>query len=132
MDKAYKDSIISKYYLDKHPECIFVFGDNVKGKGTKGAARLRYHPQALGFITKKYPNYDKDSYFKAREYMPVFQKEMSKLITMIEDNPDKTYLISKLGSGLANRYSIYQKVIREGLQVLIKYKNVRFLFDLEE
>ena len=132
MDKSYVDSIISKYYLDQHPECIFVFGDNVKGKGTKGAAQLRYHPQSVGFVTKKYPNYDRDSYFKPKEYLPVFQQEISKLIKMIEENPDKTFLISKLGAGLANRFKIYERVIREGLQVLTKYDNVKFLFDLEE
>lgn len=132
MDKSYTDSIISLHYLRENPNHIFVFGDNTIRRGKGGAARLRDEPNSYGFITKKFPNYKSASYYRPREYLPVFQQEMGKLIRLIEDNPDKTYLISKLGAGLANKNKIYERVIREGLQVLTRYDNVEFLFDIDE
>ena len=56
---------------------------------------------------------------------------MGKLINEIINNPDKIYLISQLGGGLANRYKIYEEVVRPGLVKLLPYKNVKFLFPLK-
>ena len=128
MEKAYIESIVSTKYLRENPEHIFVFGDNKIGRGKKGAAIHRDEPNAYGFVTKKRPSYANDAYYKPREYKDVFDKELSKLIREIEANPTNTYLISRLGSGLANKYKIWEKVIKDGLKVLEKYPNVRFLY----
>lgn len=93
-----------------------------------GAAKLRYEPNVYGFITKKYPNHTNEAYYKPMEYMPVFESELEKLISEIESNPDKTYLISRLGGGLANKFGIFEKVILPNIKVLNVYENVRFLF----
>lgn len=119
---------ITKKYLKDNPDHIFVFGDNKLRKGKKGAAVLRDMPNSYGFITKKYPSYNNDAYYKPSEYYKVFQKEIDKLILQIMNNPDKTYLISKLGFGLANRYGIWSKVIKDGLELIRDFKNVKFLF----
>lgn len=123
------EKFITQRYLREHPNHIFVFGDNVKGKGYKGSAQLRDEPNSYGFITKKYPNYDKGSYFKPKEYKVVFEKELTKLINYIEENPDLTFLISRIGGDLANKYGIHQKVILPGLEELRQYPNVEFLWD---
>lgn len=128
MNKQYVDSIVSTQYLRENPDHIFVFGDNKIGRGKKGAAIHRDEPNAYGFVTKKRPSYANDAYYKPREYKDVFDKELSKLIALIEANPTKTYLISRLGSGLANKYKIWEKVIEQGLEPLRKYPNVKFLF----
>ena len=91
------------------------------------AASFRYEPNSYGFITKKYPFSSPSAFYRPNEYEPVFKVEMKKLITRIEENPDKTFLITKLGSGLANRYKIWEIVIEPGLEVLRQYKNVTFL-----
>lgn len=129
MQREYIDSIISTKYLRENPDHIFIFGDNKKGKGKKGAARHRDEPNSMGFITKKYPSYNNDAYYKPREYKVVFDNELSKLMDIIESNPKLTFMISRLGSGLANKYNIWEKVICEGLEILRKYPNVRFLYE---
>lgn len=132
MDKSYIDSIISLKYLRENSDHIFVFGDNLIGKGKKGAAIHRDEPNSYGFVTKKRPSYDPSAYYKASEYKHVFKKEIEKLERDIKACPHLTFLISKLGSGLADKYGIYRKVIRDGLRVLEKYDNVKFLFDFDE
>ena len=132
MEKSYTDSIISLHYLRENPDHIFVFGDNTLRRGKKGAAMLRDEPNSWGFITKKRPSYDASAYYKPREYKEVFKREIEKLEIDIIACPHYTFLISKLGAGLANKFKIYEKVIREGLRPLEKYPNVKFLFDLDE
>jgi hypothetical protein len=129
MQKAYTDSIVSTQYLRANPEHIFVYGDNTLGRGKKGAAIHRDEPNSYGFVTKKRPSYSNDAYYKPREYKDVFDKELSKLMRDIEACPHLTFLISRLGSGLANKYKIWEKVIEQGLKPLNKYPNVKFLFE---
>ena len=90
-----------------------------------GAAELRDEPNTFGFITKKYPSNPLESFYGPEQYLLIYALEMSKLKLEIINNPDKTYLISKLGAGLANRYKIFEKVIEPNLK---KCKNVEFLW----
>ena len=123
-----EELIITQKYLQDNPDHIFVFGDNLLRKGKAGAAKLRDLPNSYGFITKKYPNNDIKSFYKPEEYKTVFEKELDKLIFQIVMHQDKTFLISKLGSGLANRFHIWEKVIKFGLVHLKHYENVKFLW----
>ena len=123
-----KTQNITAEYLTKHPDHIFVFGDNILRVGYGGAAALRDFENTYGFITKKYPSHNDDAYFNQKEYADVFKTEIGNLILAIKNNPNKTYLISKLGSGLANKYMIWENIIQPGLEVLRKYKNVIFLY----
>lgn len=116
---------ISEEDLDKHPDWVFVFGDNTIRRGYGGAAKLRDHSQSYGFITKKYPDWKDSSFYTPDEYRPVFEEEMKKLIALIETNPNKMFIISKLGSNLANKFGIYEAVIRDRLVELKEaYGNV--------
>lgn len=109
---------ITSKYLRENPDIVFVFGDNLIHKGKGGAASLRDEPNTYGFITKKYPNNNDSSFYRPSEYFPVFLRELRKLSNEIRGHPEKIYLISKLGSGLANKYHIYEKVIEAGLESL--------------
>lgn len=121
--------MVTKEYLNEHPEKIFVFGDNLTRRGHAGASALRECPNSYGFITKKYPSNDDHAFYSIDEYAPVFRKEMEKLETFIQENPDKEFLISKLGSGLANKYLIFENIIYdELLELEKKYDNVNLLF----
>ena len=127
--KSSLPKIITAEFLDENPNYIFVFGDNLLRKGKKGAAILRDHPQAYGFITKKIPNNYNSSFYKPHEYQEIFQIEYLKLVNKIKRNPDKVFLISKLGSGLANKYHIFEKVIEKSIKKLeFKFSNVICLF----
>lgn len=107
-------------------------GDNLLRRGRKGAAALRDLPNTFGFVTKKAPSWEDSAYFRPADYEPVFRRELRRLRAEIEAHPEKTYLISRLGAGLANRFRIWETVIRPGLAVLRRYPNVVYLFDWEE
>ncbi len=132
MQKEYTESIVGTSYLYGNPTHIFVFGDNTIHKGYGGAAIHRDMDNSYGFITKKLPNNNPTSFYKPLEYKPIFDGELSRLMDYIEANPDLTFLISRLGSGLANKYEIWEYVICEGLKVLEKYPNVKFLYKRRE
>ena len=56
--------------------------------------------------------------------MAVFHHEMQKLIKHIRKNKDKTYLISQIGNGLANKYKIWESVIYPNIeQYLYPYRD---------
>lgn len=121
-------NIVTKDYLRDNPNVIFVFGDNVIRRGTGGGAMLRNHPQAFGFITKKYPDYRDTSYYTPEEYLDIYTHEIQVLKYHIKFQPDKIFLISKLGAGLANKFNIYEKVILPNLQKdLAEFSNVILL-----
>ncbi len=119
--------MITKPYLQAHPDHIFVFGDNWQRIGKGGAAVLRDEPNTYGFITKKYPDNEDGSSFTIEEYGPIFMMEMHLLMNRIQHQPENTFLISKIGSGLANKNGIYEYWIEPFLQKLRIYGNVVLL-----
>lgn len=126
----YENFIMSEDFLDKNKRAIFVFGDNTLRQGYGGAAALRDHPQTYGFITKKYPDNHDTSFYKPDDYLSIFYDEMIKLREVISDEPFKTFYISQLGAGLANKYNIWENVIKNGLEKnLQQYPNVVFLWE---
>ena len=120
--------IITKDWLSANQNCIFVFGDNLTRRGKKGAAVLRDLPNTYGFITKRYPSNKSEAFYNLYDYSRRFENEMIKLKYFINNNQDKIFLISKLGSGLANKHKIWEKIIYPGLKELATFKNVIFLF----
>lgn len=115
---------VTEEFLRNNPNVIFVFGDNLIRKGKGGAAKLRDEPNTYGFITKKAPNNNDESFYRPPEYADVFYAELLQLAKEIEKNPEKTFLVSKLGGGLANKYKIYEVIIEAGLKKLELFKNV--------
>lgn len=120
---------VTKSYLNKNKDVIFVFGDNKIRKGRGGAAKLRNLENTYGFITKKYPSNCPSSFYKPDEYKAVYEYELNKLKSYIKSNPNKTFLISKIGSGLGNRFNIFELIIEPDIKIsLSEFKNVKFLF----
>ena len=111
----YQSLKITQNFLDETPNAYFVFGDNLERRGYGGAAKLRDHPHSIGFITKKFPDNKDESFYKPEEYSAVFFEELSKLKIIIQKRPDKIFYISQLGGGLANRYRIWEKLIRHNI-----------------
>lgn len=121
--------LITEEWLDKHPKYVFVFGDNTLHSGYGGAAVLRDHPSSYGFITKRYPRNNDEDFFTPEAYMPIFLEEVKRLYNTANNHPDKVYLISKLGAGLANRFKIFEKVIEPSIKGLLSsLDNVKFLW----
>ena len=124
--------MVTEDLLKRHPECIFVFGDNVLRRGRGGAAALRPLPQMYGFITKKVPDHNPTSYYSVQEYYNVFDVELTKLIHTIQAMPTTIFLVSPVGSGIANRYGIWDSIIKPGLESLRKFKNVIFTEEIDD
>ena len=123
----YKNLLISEKFLNMNLNSYFVFGDNIIREGMGGAAALRYHSRAIGFITKKYPDNKTESFYRPEEYSEVFFEELKKLKTFIEKNPNNIFYISQLGAGLANKYRIWQKLICHNLvKTFENFDNVVF------
>ncbi len=124
---TYKDIKVTQEFLDNNLNVYFVFGDNLERWGHGGAAKLRDHPHAIGFITKKFPDNKDESFYKPEEYSAVFFEELKKLKTIIEKRPDKMFYVSQLGGGLANKFRIWDKLIRHNLvRALDNFDNVIF------
>lgn len=123
------DQLVTREYLRDHPNHIFVFGDNLLRIGTSGAAELRDESNTYGFITKKSPGWNDEDFYKPEEYLYVYHDEFRKLSAFIDDNSDKTFLISKIGAGLANRFGIFEMVIKNRIKVSLSCRpNVKFLW----
>ena len=128
----YENFIVTKQFLDENPNAVFIFGDNLRRVGYGGAAALRDHKQTYGFITKRNPDNMDESFYRPESYAIDFLAHMIELQLFIEKNTDKTFYISQLGGGLANRYKIWEKVIKPGLiKYFSHYDNVVFLWDKE-
>jgi hypothetical protein len=128
----YENFIVTKKFLDENPNAVFIFGDNLRRVGYGGAAALRDHPQTYGFVTKKNPDNMDESFYRPESYAVNFLVYMVELQLFIEKNIDKTFYISQLGGGLANRYKIWEKIIKPGLiKYFSRYDNVVFLWDKE-
>ena len=123
----YKHIKITQEFLDTNPNAYFVFGDNLERSGYEGDSELRDNPHSIGFITKKFADNKDESVYKPEEYSPVFFEELKKLKIIIKKRPDKSFYISRLSCGEANKYYIWQKLIRHNLvRALESYNNVVF------
>ena len=121
--------LINKEYLRMNLNHIFVYEDNLLKKGKNGHAILRSEPNTYGFITKKFPNNEDKSFFKPEEYKDFFIKEFQKLEFEIRKCSNSLWLISPLGLDLANKYNIWEKIIKkELLKLSERHNNVRLLF----
>lgn len=133
MPATFKKIEVTEEFLNTNPSAYFVFGDNNQRQGLGGAAKLRHHPKAIGFVTKKAPNNEITSFYKPDEYAPLFFDQLRQLEEHVKNNQHHTFYISKLGAGLANRHRIWELVIRHNLIAdLENYNNVVFCWEQHE
>lgn len=118
---------ITKEYLRANPNRIFVYGDNQLRKGKAGAAKLRDEPNTYGFITKRFPSMNDKAFYTKEKYRPIMMLELRKLVDLIEQNRDKDIFVSRVGSGLANKYGIYDMIKPELENIAELYDNVILL-----
>lgn len=61
--------VITREYVRANPDKIFLFGDNLEGRGYGGqAAEMKGEPNAIGMPTKKSPTYKAGAFFTDREF----------------------------------------------------------------
>lgn len=62
--KVIRMNYITRSFVKTHKDCIFLFGDNLAGKGLGGqASAMRGEPNAVGIPTKKYPSNSTEAFF---------------------------------------------------------------------
>ena len=67
--KVTKMEFITRKYVRANPAKIFLFGDNLLGRGYGGqAAAMRGEPNAIGIPTKKMPTHKTDAFFADAEF----------------------------------------------------------------
>lgn len=126
----YKNLQITEKFLNNNKNSYFVFGDNLIRKGYGGAAALRDHPQAIGFVTKKYPDNRDSSFYDPDEYYDIFFEQLKDLKLLIINNPNKIFYISQLGAGLANKYKIWETIIHKNIiEEMSNFENVVFCWE---
>jgi hypothetical protein len=116
MPAQYKKIRVTADLLNADPSAYFIFGDNAALQGTVGGSELRSHPRAIGFATKKAPGSKPSECFHANEYCKPFFAQLKQLSNIIKGNPHQKYYISRLGGGAANKYYIWQLLIKHNLE----------------
>ncbi len=88
----------------KHPNYLFIFGDNDVHQGHKGQAIIRDQPNAIGIPTKKYPSMKSYSFYSDDEF-EINKCKMDRAIKKIKKQLNKYDALvlprDGLGTGLA-------------------------------
>lgn len=129
-----KFTSIDTAYLAANPTHILVYGA-AKFGANNTPVKLRSESNTWAFITKRMSTTGPDSYFTTdgdfkTDYQKEFNKQVEMLKAEIEAHPEQTYLITRVGSGLANRHKIWEKVIKPQLPAALGHlPNVVFLWE---
>lgn len=121
---------INQQFLDDHPSSYFVFEEDLQHQGKTKITFLQNHPLTFGFIVQKFSDNLDNSFYRPEEYVPVFFEELEKLRKKVESEPEKTFYIPRLGSGSANKFFIWEKIVKHFLtHTFKKHSNVIFCWD---
>ena len=97
-------NVISREYLRANPHKVFLFGDNLLGRGYGGQARaMRGEPNAIGIPTKKKPTNQADAFLTDVEFdqnKEAIDKAFGRLFRL-EVNSVIVVPSAGLGTGLA-------------------------------
>lgn len=96
-NKAY-DSNLTK----QRPNSIFIFGDNLEGRGKAGQAVIRNEPNAMGIPTKKVPAKYDNAYFTDADFDTAKAAIDKAIQAIVAKGQDVIFPRGGLGTGLAN------------------------------
>lgn len=93
------NAMFNPMLCQKHPEYLFVFGDNTDRTGFGGQACIRNCENSFGIRTKKFPNTSPTSYFTDRDYL-WFQKLIDDdIYNLLQLNRKKAVILAAGGYG---------------------------------
>jgi hypothetical protein len=94
--------IILRQDLKNNPNKVYIFGDNLEGKGFGGQAKeMRGEPNAVGIPTKKSPSMSEDSFFTDTEFINN-KKAIDAAISKIPKGKEIVIPSAGLGTGRAS------------------------------
>ena len=88
----------------KHPEAIFVFGDNDQRYGHGGQAVLRNQPNAMGLRTKKLPSMGERAFYSDMEFetnVAKIQEDLNRIQTYLQEGKNIIFSENGYGTGFA-------------------------------
>ena len=96
---------ITRAEIRKHPERIYVFGDNLEKRGFGGLAReCRGEPNAIGIPTKKAPSMAESAFFSDADYglwLKATKPAWQRIKQAIFEGKTVVFPKAGLGTGLA-------------------------------
>lgn len=96
---------ITRADVQKEPDKLFVFGDNLMRRGFGGQAReMRDEPNSIGIATKKRPSMKKDAFFTDSDFLEWITSQahnMQRLIDHVEDGGIVVWPTDGIGTGYA-------------------------------
>lgn len=95
--------------VESNPDLLFVFGDNLEGKGTGGQACIRYADNSFGIPTKVEPTMNEQRAFFRDELIELNALVFTACIDFIQDQIEKGKIIVFPSSGLGNGYAQMSK-----------------------
>lgn len=101
--KAIKVDVLSVALCRHNPDILYVFGDNLIGRGRVGQAIIRNEPNAVGIPTKRLPSMYIDSFFsdKDEEIEMVLRAVRAVYDRGILENKVVAFPSAGIGTGLA-------------------------------
>lgn len=104
---------------DKNPEKIYVFGDNLIGKGKGGQAVIRDCPNAFGIPTKRLPSDSEDAFFSDKEEeITITRNKLRELYKLALKGKEIVFPVDGLGTGLAQMPIKSPKAYEELLHII--------------
>lgn len=86
---------------DQNPDKLYVFGDNLIGKGCKGQAVIRYCVNSFGIPTKRLPAMTQESFFADRADEKEAVLILLRRLYILSDTYTLVFPKAGLGTGLA-------------------------------
>lgn len=121
--------IVKRYdpeMVREKPDYLFIFGDNLFGRGKGGQAIIRDEPNAYGIPTKKRPDYNPESFMTDEE----LEENKQHIMKAIDNMPISQYEAivfpeDGLGTGLARLPELAPKTFEFLVNILNeKFNNV--------
>lgn len=99
-----RPALVTPELCKQNPEALFLFGDNLARFGRKGQSIIRYEPNALGIVTKRYPSMQPDSFLTDDDrevVLPLLDEAFKKASSHLRKVGDVWIPEGGLGTGLA-------------------------------
>lgn len=121
-DNDLKISFEKRFSVDlcnKNPEKIYVFGDNLIGKGKGGQAIIRDCPNAFGIPTKRLPSNEENAFFSDKEEeITITVNKLRELYKLALRGKEIVFPVDGLGTGLAQMPERSPKAYEELLRII--------------
>ena len=96
---------ITRADLRRHPDRLYLFGDNEQRRGLGGqAAACRGEPNAVGVATKRHPSRDPDAYWTDRDHgraIAIIDADLTRALEHVRRGGVAVCPAAGMGTGLA-------------------------------